>query len=328
VTSTTERLNIWRKISKTAPQSELDEVTAGRNAEKSLQTMFDAKLFFKKSCIFHSKRVPYRKGNRQGRYEIDLIVLTQKQICAIEIKNWSGSVRTDGSHWIQTRRDGSEIIHDDPIEKNRKKLEVLCKYLEERGCRLPKAKVSKVIQWNSKLKVDSKISNNSDLVLHFQLEKFLKSQKGSSFGETILHSVLSLCLDQETSEIALDGFFGAIPEEDYSKCLSIIDALHNFDQIEMFGGRVVSGDLLKLNLGGNSLQLKSLKKGQKVDILCIRTRLILFFIALWGKRSLFNLSDPFADVTVHPKDYILFHPAGEPKTKQIQLVELNNFKRG
>ena len=160
------------------PLVELEEVTAGRNAEKSLQSMFDAKLFFKKSCIFHSKRVPYQSGDRRGRYEIDLIVLTQKQICAIEIKNWSGSVRRDGNHWVQTKRNGNEVVHEDPIEKNRKKLDVLCNYLEKCGCRLPNTRVSKVIQWNSGLVVDSKIANDPDLIRHFQLEKFLKSQKG------------------------------------------------------------------------------------------------------------------------------------------------------
>jgi hypothetical protein len=328
MSSNAERLNIWREIAKTPLLEELAEVTAGRNAEKSLQSMFDAKLFFKQSCIFHSKRVPYQLENRRGRYEIDLIVLTQKQICAIEIKNWSGSVRRDGNHWVQTKKNGTEVVHDDPIEKNRKKLDVLCDYLEKRKCPLPNARVSKVIQWNSNINVHPNIGNNPDLIRHFQLEKFLKSQKGSSFGERLLHSVLSLCLDQEKSKVALDGFFSAIPEEDYLYCSNLIDDLHNFDQIEMFGGRVISGDLLKLNLSEKSIPLNQLSKGQKVEVLCVRAKLLLFFIAFLGNRSLFRLGSPFEEVTAHPWDNILFHAAGDPKPKQIQLAQIKSFQRG
>jgi hypothetical protein len=328
MSSISERLDAWRTIANATRVEELEEVIAGRSAEKSLQAMFDAKLFFKKSCILHSKRVPYHSNNKRGRYEIDLVVLTQKQISAIEIKNWSGSVTSDGENWIQTRRDGSKIVHSDPIKKNKRKLDILCDYLEMKGCTIPKLRVSRVIQWNSKLSIDSQLSNNSDLILHSQLERFLNAQKGSSFGERILHSVLTYCMDQENSKVALDGFFGAISEDEYSNCVAQIGDLHNFDKIELFGGRIISGDLLKLNLKDKTFDLKQLIKGQKVEILCIRTKLILFFLAVFGKGSLFTLTKPYEKIKVRPTDTILFHCAGEPHPQEFNLANIKSFQRG
>ena len=194
MSSISDRLDAWRTIANATRVEELQEVTAGRSAEKSLQTMFNAKLFFKKSCILHSKRVPCYSNNKRVRYEIDLVVLTQKQIIAIEIKNWSCSVTLDGENWIQTRKDGRKIVYSDPIKKPR--LDILCDYLEMKGCTTPKLRVSILIQWNSKFNIDLQLSNNSDLLLLSHLERFLNIQKGSSFGERILHSVLNCCVDQ------------------------------------------------------------------------------------------------------------------------------------
>ena len=73
--------------------------------------------FFFKSTAFSTQGEFPITVITEGRYEIDLVVLTRKQISAIEIKNWSGSVTSDGENWIQTRMDASKIVHSDPKKK-------------------------------------------------------------------------------------------------------------------------------------------------------------------------------------------------------------------
>ena len=55
-------------------------------------------------------------------------------------------------------------------------------------------------------------------------------------------------MDQENSKVALDGFFSAFSKDEYSNCVAQNGNLHSFDNIKLFGGRIISGDLLKLNL--------------------------------------------------------------------------------
>ena len=119
-----------------------------------------------------------------------------------------------------------------------------------------------------------------------------------------------------------------ISEDEYSNCVAQIGDLHNFDKIELFGGRIISGDLLKLNLKDKTFDLKQLIKGQKVEILCIRTKLILFFLAVFGKGSLFTLTKPYEKIKVRPTDTILFHCAGEPHPQEFNLANIKSFQRG
>ncbi|NIY98384.1 NERD domain-containing protein, partial [Salipiger sp. HF18] len=308
------RLEIWRDIVSTKPEPELDEVVAGRDAELALRSMVSSHLSWKSASIFHSKRVPANsRSPRRGRYEVDLIVLSQKQISAIEIKNWSGSVRILGSSWIQERRNGKEVIHDDPLDKNQKKLESLCAFLEAKNIRVPKARISRVILWNRNVSIPSAVARRDEIVMHHELERFLSHQKASGFGERFLMSVLELCLEQEASQIAADGFFSAIPVRDYDAATRAISQLESFDKLELYGGKVLSGDLLELRVNGQSIPLKDLPSGGIVRVECIRSKLISFFAAVFGSRPMIWLSEPFGSVPASPRDRVLFHPAGQEK---------------
>lgn len=323
------RLEIWRDIVSAKQEPELEEVAAGRDAEKALKSMVVDHLSWKTASIFHSKRVPKNvRSTNKGRYEIDLIVLSPKQISAIEIKNWSGRLRIDGDQWVQERRNGDEVIHDNPLEKNRVKLDCLCSLLETRHIRVPSAKVCRVIFWNKNLNVPLEIANRDEIVMNHELNHFLKDQKATSFAERFLISVMELCLDQEASMIAADGFFKAVPSSDYISAVEAISALETFDKIELLGGRVIAGDLLELRTGKGQVPLKSIPNGSSVRVHCKRNKIILFFSALLGSSPLISLSDPFSTVPVNPTDKILFHKAGEPKPEEISLSCIIRMVRG
>ena len=327
--SKAQRLDTWRQIVSARQEPELDEVVAGRDAEQALRSMVTNHLTWKTASIFHSKRVP-RDGRSpgRGRYEIDLIVVSPKQISAIEIKNWSGRLRIDGERWIQERRNGGEVSHENPLSKNNEKLDCLCALLESQNIRVPTARVCRVIFWNKNLYVPLEVAKRDEIVMNHELERFLGNQKATGFAERFLISVLELCLDQEASMIAADGFFKAVPSRDYAAAVQAITSLETFDKLELLGGRVLSGDLLELRVGQNRQPLKSISSGSEVKVLCKRNKIVLFFSALLGSSPLISLSQPFSTFAVSPTDKVLFHQAGEPKPEEIEIGRVVRMVRG
>lgn len=325
----TSRLEIWRDIVSAKREPELDEVAAGRDAEKALRSLVTDHLSWKAASIFHSKRVPRDPHSQsRGRYEIDLVVISPKQISAIEIKNWSGRLRIDGDRWVQERRNGDEIAHENPLSKNKEKLDCLCALLEARNIRVPPARVCRVIFWNKNITVPIEVAKRDEIVMHHELDRFLTTQKASGFAERFLISVLELCLDQEASMIATDGFFKAIPSRDYGAAVEAITSLETFDKIELLGGRVISGDLLEVRVGQDRLPLKTMQSGSEVKVACNRNKVILFFSAILGSAPLISLSHPFSTISISPRDRVLFHQVGEPKPEEIEFSRIVRLVRG
>lgn len=323
------RLENWRDIVSTRPEPELDEVVAGRDAELLLRSMVSKRLSWKSASIFHSKRVPSdSRSPMRGRYEVDLIVLSHKQISVIEIKNWSGSVRALGSSWLQERRNGQKIVHENPVQKNQKKLESLCAFLEAKNIRVPKARISRVIMWNRNVSVPSAVARRAEIIMRHELDRFLSNQKASGFSERFLISVLELCLEQEASQIAAEGFFSAISTRDYDSATSAVSHLETFDQLELYGGRVLSGDLLELRANGHSRPLKDLPSGRTIEVECIRNKLILFIVAVFGAGPMIWLSELGKSSPATPRDRILFHAAGQRKPEEFALSRIVRLVRG
>ena len=323
------RLEIWRDIVSEEIEPELDEVAAGRDAEAALQSMITNHLTWKSASIFHSKRVPRDPQRpKSGRYEIDLIVVSPKQISAIEIKNWSGRLRIDGENWIQERRNGDEVSHENPLLKNKEKLDCLCTFLKGKDIHVPSARVCRVIFWNKNLNVPMEIAKRDEIVMNHELERFLNHHKASGFGERFLISVLELCLDQEASMIATDGFFKAVPTRDFNAATQVISNLETFDKVELVGGRVISGDLLELRVEQERIPLKSLSSGTEVRVQCLRSKFLLFFSALFGSSPMISFSAPLNKISIGPADRVLFHQAGQKKPEEIKVSRITRIVRG
>lgn len=325
------RLRTWSDIATEEPESELEEVAAGRDAEAALQSMVESHLLRKSAAIFHSKRVPTdQRSVFPGRkYEMDLVVVTHKQICVVEIKNWSGTVRVENDQWVQERRYGGVKNHESPVLKNEDKLKTLCRYLEKKDIQMPNARFSRVILWNRNINVPHAISQREDVVMHYELGRFLDNQKASGLGERILASVLDLCLEAETSKLAAEGFFRSISSRDYEAVVQAISSLGTFDKVELFGGRVISGDLHQLQTESGCIDLKkALARGSEVKVERARSKVILFLKAFWGKGPLLSLSPPLRSTAVGPRDMVLFQAAGKRKPDQIRVSRIVRILRG
>ncbi len=328
------RIEFWKEISKSQINPERLEVKAGREAEEMLQSLVAKRVDLKSASIFSSKRVPSDPRHpNQKRFEIDLIVISQKQISAIEIKNWSGRLKIDGDQWVQERYNKSIVSHEDPLRKNRRKLDALCGYLESKGASIPKKRICRVIFCNKNLEIPQNIAENPDVITIKDLDKFLGDQKYARSGEKFLTAVLEICLSQEKSKGFVEKFFGSIPDQDYKRTSGLIEDLSSFDKVVLWGGRTLTGDLIDLKIGPDSYCLKSLSKGSAIEVSCHRTENILgkasqFFVALRGSKPLLSLSGALGSQEAAPHDRIFFHAAGTPKPQHIELREISSIARG
>ncbi|WP_432254746.1 hypothetical protein [Limimaricola sp. AA108-03] len=184
------------------------------------------------------------------------------------------------------------------------------------------------ISGNQNVRVPLEVAKRDEVVMHHELKKFLSHQKASGFGERFMMSVLELCLEQEASKIAADGFFSAIQNDDFEAATHAISQLETFDKLKLYGGRVLSGDLLELRANGHSISLKNLPSGKTISVKCRRNKLLLFFAAVLGSSPMICLSEPYQSISVSPCDSVLFHAAGQERPEEFELSRIFSMVRG
>jgi len=325
-----ERLREWREVVSTAPTAEDPEVLGGRQAEHFLHTLVQSHFNFKGASLYPNKRVP--AGYR--RREIDLIVVTAKRIHIIEIKNWSGSLRIVGNRWVQTNRNGREIEHPDLVADHQDKNVVLIEYLRRQGVQLdPKVQAkylsNKVIFMNPRLVVqDRAITNHPDVLLPHRLNSYLNQQRPSGFGELILGSLVQWCLDTESADVVMDGYFGSLTPDKVAGVRAAVDQLGTWDTLQYFGSRVEIGDLIQVSVGGAVVSREQIGGRCICPVRWTRHKTWGLFKALTGVGPLGWLHLPDGARPLSPSDFVFFHRPGEQAPIQIPLLGLNAITVG
>lgn len=319
------RLDDWRYIRGLDRQVDPEDITAGRDAERAVRQLLAGRFDRRRASIFQSRRVPRDlSGKQRGRFEIDLIVLTPRQITAIEIKNWSGNLRIERGAWVQQRRNGTEIRHEDPVRKSREKLTALCALLERDGITLPPKRTSRVLFWNPALTLPAAQAASDDIVMRHQLDGFLSRQTARGQAERLVQSVLELCLRQEPGR---DGP-KPLSRGAFKAARARIARLESFDRLELHGGRVIAGDALALRTARHSYRLKKLENGTTVRVSCARNPILLFLNAFLGNRPLVSMSRPLHRMKLAPRDVVKFHAAGQKKPEEIEVARITRIIRG
>ncbi|MFO0865047.1 MAG: nuclease-related domain-containing protein [Gemmataceae bacterium] len=325
-----ERLREWREVVSAAPAAEDPEVLGGRQAERFLHTLVQSHFNFQGASLYPNKRVP--AGHR--RREIDLIVVTAKRIHIIEIKNWSGSLRIIGHRWVQTNRNGREIEHPDLVADHQDKNVVLIEYLRRQGVQLnPKVQAkylsNKVIFMNPRLVVhDRAIANHPDVLLPHKLDSYLNQQRRSGFGERILGSLVQWCLDTESADVVMDGYFGSLTPDKVVAVRAAVDRLGTWDTLQYFGSRVEIGDLIRVSVGGAVVSREQIGDRCHCPVRWTRHKTWGLFKALTGFGSLGRLHLPSGSRPLSPADFVFFHRPGEPAPTQIPLLGLDAITLG
>ena len=325
--TTTDRLKEWWLLLDTVEHLEDPTVEAGRQAETFLQTLVETNLKYKGAYCFLGKRVYSHKFKR--RFEIDLIVLTKKHIYFLEVKNWSGQVVRKDNEWLQIRTNGEIIRHPDLTKYNSQKQKALISFLKGNHIDLKQKYFSqKVIFMNPNLQLAPDIFKNPDVIPFQHLQDYLRTQKGVSVSERVIHSIIDICLESEKSAIIIDGLFGAMNKNMFNRTQKLLSGLETWDKVVLHGGRVVTGDLLKLYTATKNIDLKRLPSGTKCKVSWNRSKVLGLAQALLTKKSLGTIKLPNEKLSISPSDTIKFHFAGEPSPSIISVKDIEMVIRG
>ena len=97
-------------------------VVSGRLAEFRLLKL--TRAVAKDALVLEGIRIP--DPDEDGRREIDMVIATSERLLIVEQKHWSGSfdIQDDG-RFLQTRKNGSTLLHKDIIDWTARKGKIL-----------------------------------------------------------------------------------------------------------------------------------------------------------------------------------------------------------
>lgn len=327
MTAVIDRLRLWRDLMRADYTTEEPDVEAGRAAEELLRTLVKTNLKYKGAYCFLGKRVPSQRHQR--RFEIDLVVLTKKHLHFIEVKNWSGDLSKVGAKWIQTRRSGEQVEHPNLAQYNSEKCDVVVEYLQARGVNLDATYFAqKTIFMNPRLRIAPAIAQHPAVVTPHRLGEYLATQRGSSFAERLVHSVVELCLDSDKSSVILDGLFHAMSSNSFATARESLSALETWDKVVLHGGRVLSGDALKLFVGSETVDIKALPSGSRCPVRWNRSKVLGLVQSLFFSYPIGHIHLSGRIVAVKPNDILKFHAAGDEKPSELPMRNINMVLRG
>lgn len=324
-----QRFNHWRRMQQVTLQHEAPEVVAGRHAESQFHDLIATTLKYKGVQCFVDKRVRSNKLNR--RFEIDLIVLTKKQLHVIEIKNWSGQLVSRGDEWIQIKRNGTESANPNLTTYNGQKAQVLREYLGGKGVSLPNGFISqKVVFMNANLALSKDIADNPDVIQRWQIDKYLKGQRGAGAAENIVHSLIEACLNSERSKEVLIKHFGSLSSAAYDNAAKYLEELRTWDLVKLHGGRILQGDALEMWAGADTITMNIFKPDTKIKVGWVRGFLLsaIRIIGL-GMSPGWLKTDYGISMPLYPeRSNLLFHVVGQKQPASIPLQSIDWIRRG
>lgn len=181
--------------------------------------------------VFTSLRI-HDTNQGRGKREIDLVLVTKKELFVVEVKNWSGKVELlpDGS-WLQIRRNGTSQRHSNVVDGTRYRAQLLTSYLKRKGVNLPLGFVQpKVFLVNFDCKPDLAISMQPEVLSADQWQHFIEHDRvGTPSGW-----MSSLFSSQQSAPL--------LAEATEKQLLYVLNTAPTWDRLELYGGKVVVGD--------------------------------------------------------------------------------------
>ncbi|KAG0632280.1 hypothetical protein M758_1G317100 [Ceratodon purpureus] len=208
---------------------ELESDRAGRAAELRVSALFEG---IPGVQVFTSLRIP-DTGQGRGRREIDLVLVTKRELFVVEVKNWSGAIelQPDGS-WLQIRRNGTVQKHSNVVDGTKYRAQLLKSYIERRGVNVPPDFVQpKVFLVNPDCKPEQAIVMQPEVLSADRWESFMENNLERT-GSGWLISLLSS--SQQPTPV--------LSEASEKQLLYILSTAPTWDRLELYGGKIVVGD--------------------------------------------------------------------------------------
>lgn len=281
-----------------------ETVLAGRDGEEFLSALlkkhFNGVFLKRQNAKFYSgKRIPRSEG---GRYEIDLIVLSQKFIYLIEVKNWTGiltpfdrlseaerekilrspqmetklnknELQNTKNIWMQEKtyyeKGGIEnkkyILHENMVLLNEKKRLALIRYFEDNNLKIDERKiVYKIVFVNSNLTFHESLAYDENLISFREIDTFVGGIRKSNFVENVVSGLIGLLVSKENSKILIELWYQNFDKKTFGEIDDILRKIRTWDYIKLYGDRILAGDCYYIS-GVNMDSEFLTESGEKID---------------------------------------------------------------
>eukprot|EP01047_Picozoa_sp_COSAG01_P027171 COSAG01_NODE_1784_length_9237_cov_11.706829_2_plen_409_part_00 len=213
--------------------------------------------------LFQGVRLPDPVS--RGHKEIDVVAVSHRGICAIEVKAWSGEVEADdrgvdgsGSAWRQYRRgDGGVVVHESPLELLQRKAQLLHDFLVDRGVAV-RGIDFKLVMPNPRLRLGNSVRTSalaSHLVTHEGCGAFF-----GSFRETVAERLQALVLPTWVAPA------GTLSLQQLADVERAIGRAGTWDKLRLHGGAVRMGDFRSVD------GLGAVDRSAVAELRCVHTR--------------------------------------------------------
>lgn len=263
--------------------------------------------------VFVGLQIP--DADSGSRRSIDLVLVTQREVAVISVKNVSGSVHVDkDGSWVCTGRKTNKTERlPDPVAETKQLVPILESYLEQRGVPLPEGYLSsKVICPNPNFQTTDTDFFPSEVITYDQWIQ-LKPEHRSRLSGWIKGAFQSGKKDmQESMQEKLNFILSTAPM---------------WDRLELKNNKYVLGEFLEFKgKKDDILALRNIKRSKVSQLVIQRTSICCFahskLQVLYSHRDYrgegASASD-WKEVCVFSSTEVLFQPQGSSKVRKYKL---------
>ncbi|KAJ3681696.1 hypothetical protein LUZ60_014269 [Juncus effusus] len=275
---------------------------------------------------FVGLRIPDPDSDSGSRQHIDLVLVTNKEIMVVAVRNFAGFVQvgTDGNWTCVSHKNNAIKSHPDPVLEISSQIMTLQSYLEQRGALLPKGHITgRVILPNPNCQVSRSIEVQTE-VLTFKKWRDLKPDSKIEI----------------LSWINFKDYFPSKNGENQSQNQEAVHQNINFilstspmwDRLELRGDKNVLGEFIEFKgHQGDLAALQKLKRSkvsriviQKSSLFSGRSRIQILYSPRdyrsdASSSSSSSSSSEMKDIAVKPHTEIIFQPLNANKTRKFKI---------
>jgi hypothetical protein len=254
--------------------------------------------------IYQALRVP--KSQTLGKFEIDVLIVSERGILSIEVKHWSGLLAAHSGSWQQERGSDRRVLPD-PVRLQHEKKEALVTWLHRQGIKVAKEHIQALV-----------VLSHPAVRLHASLQKL---------REVITLDQLPAHMQQCLTAPRRFFWQKKIPVSFvYKELIEQLGRLPTWDRIELNGGRTYAGDIETLGVYDLKQRALSRKSLQSARLIIARNHWLglLFHPRLrildWQNKVSYWAIDPYSKLTMSL--------AGKNKKIELMLLNVRTLKLG
>lgn len=271
----------WHKSQNTKVEKRYEDkkYVAGEYGEEFTKSLITHRNFgTSRNChCFKDKRIPILNGN--GKREIDFIVVTQRKIHIIEVKNWAGQLygKPDDKIWHFCSAGGEQRTVQNIVLDNEIKSKVFLSFFNHLGYDITADDIDHRVFFidtrrkdgSIRLRMDKELELCPHVVTSDKLKHYLEVEQADNTHDyealqslllEFIELLIKFVVEEEISiPVRTDNSY--VGKEKHSELIADINKLPTWDQVIYYGGKTIRGDLMGLY---NTNSVKELVK-RRID---------------------------------------------------------------